>query len=144
MACRSLGKTIVVSIVNILFLQAEAYSAWTPDTFPNPNTDPASCGRQHVSKSWICDPDGIISRKNGDVVEGILKDIADANEPYAVAKDCGSGTRFSEGYQARHHTLLSFPSGRGVTGFLHSQLQALSHVILSEVCYALHSSQAGF
>lgn len=92
---------LVVSLLSVACTGASAYTSWTPETFPDPQTDPARCGRAHVSKSWVCDPDGILPRKSGDVIEGTLKEIAAANEPYAEAKDCGSGRRSTLGYQAR-------------------------------------------
>ncbi len=77
-----------------------ASSSWDPSTYPNPQVDPARCGRSRVAKSWACDPDKILTKKSADVIEGILKDIADANDPYVPAKNCGGGQRLNEGYQA--------------------------------------------
>lgn len=74
-------------------------NGWSPANFPNPQTDPARCGRPGVAKSWVCDPDRILSSRSRDVVEGILKDIAGARDPFAQASDCGSGRRLNEGYQ---------------------------------------------
>ncbi len=96
------GQAAVLAtlLVCLGILQANALETWTPNTFPNPQTDPARCGRRQVARSWICDPDGILTKKSADVIEGVLKDIASANEPYAHAKNCGGGHRLNEGYQA--------------------------------------------
>lgn len=97
---------------------ADASDSWSPSTFPNPQSDPASCGRSHVAKSWVCDPDKILTKKSADVVEGILKDIADAREPYAPAKDCGGGQRVNEGYQVSFRN-LSFVNSHSTCIDLH-------------------------
>ena len=73
-------------------------SQWSPATFPNPQIEPSRCGRGHTSRSWVCDPDGLLSRQSGDVTEGILKSIASGEHPYARAGSCGD-RRASQGYQ---------------------------------------------
>ena len=75
-----------------------ARSQWSPATFPNPQIEPSRCGRGHTSRSWVCDPDGLLSRQSGDVIEGILKSIASGEHPYARAGSCGD-RRASQGYQ---------------------------------------------
>lgn len=93
-------STFCVAVLLYLCLsKATASESWDPRTFPNPQTDPARCGRSHVAKSWVCDPDKILTKKSADVIEGILKDIADAHDPYVPAKNCGGGQRVNEGYQ---------------------------------------------
>ena len=77
-----------------------ARSQWIPSTFPNPQIEPSRCGRGHTSRSWVCDPDGLLSRQSGDVIEGILKSIASGEHPYARPGSCGD-RRASQGYQVR-------------------------------------------
>jgi len=103
------GMFLFLGLLLLSFSPADASNSWSPSTFPNPQADPASCGRSHVAKSWVCDPDKILTKKSADVVEGILKDIADAREPYAPAKNCGGGQRVNEGYQAsfRHSSSVN-------------------------------------
>jgi hypothetical protein len=43
--------------------QREALSEWTATDYPNPMKDPALCGR--YDKSFICDPNGILTLKEG-------------------------------------------------------------------------------
>ena len=76
----------------------EIKSQWTPASLPNPQTEPGRCGRSHVPQSWVCDPDGMLSKRSGDVIEGILKDVASGVAPYAQAGACGS-RRLNAGYQ---------------------------------------------
>lgn len=73
-------------------------SQWTPASLPNPQTEPGRCGRSHVPRSWVCDPDGMLSKRSGDVIEGVLKDIASGMPPYSQAAACG-GSRLNAGYQ---------------------------------------------
>ena len=86
-------------LVSLLTALQKPTDAWSPANFPNPQTDPARCGRPGVAKSWVCDPDHILSQRSRNVVEGILQNIAGARDPYAQASDCGSGRRLNEGYQ---------------------------------------------
>jgi hypothetical protein len=71
-----------------------AAAAWTPESFPNPEKDVASCGRRGV-RSWVCDPDGVISYQSANVVEGLIKKIVMGEAPFAMDR-CGAGL---EGYQ---------------------------------------------
>ena len=72
--CRSLALLALCSL-------ASAASPWTPQAYPNPTKDLQSCGR-HGKPSWICDPDHILSEYSADVVEGTIKDILQARDPY--------------------------------------------------------------
>lgn len=86
-------------LCGLVLLQATMSSSqWSPGSYPNPQTQPARCGRSHVQRSWVCDPDGLLSKRSGDVIEGILKSIAAAEHPYVQARECG-GRRLNAGYQ---------------------------------------------
>lgn len=86
-------------LCGLVLLQASVSSSqWSPGSYPNPQTQPSRCGRSHVQRSWVCDPDGLLSKHSGDVIEGILKSIAAAEHPYAQARECG-GRRQNAGYQ---------------------------------------------
>ena len=88
-------------LCGLALLQATVSSSqWSPGSYPNPQTQPARCGRSHVQRSWVCDPDGLLSKRSGDVIEGILKSIAAAEHPYAQARECG-GRRLDAGYQVK-------------------------------------------
>lgn len=86
-------------LCGLVLIQATVSSSqWSPISYPNPQTQPSRCGRSHVQRSWVCDPDGLLSKHSGDVIEGILKSIAAAEHPYAHARECG-GRRLNAGYQ---------------------------------------------
>ena len=90
---------------NLVLLQASLIKGqWTPASLPNPQTEPGRCGRSHVPRSWVCDPDGMLSKRSGDVIEGVLKGIASGEAPYSQAGACG-GRRLNAGYQVwlLHH-----------------------------------------
>ena len=92
----------LVLLCSFVLLQVSVIrSQWTPASIPNPQTDPAQCGRSHVPRSWVCNPDGLLSKRSGDVIEGILKDIASGQPPYSQAGACG-GARLNAGYQVWH------------------------------------------
>lgn len=63
-------------------------TSWTSSTFPNPTRDVDRCNRQGV-KSWVCDPDGVISYNTANVVEAVLQDIQAGKSPYKLAP-CGA------------------------------------------------------
>lgn len=69
---------------------------WTPDAFPNPMVDTKACGRAGFA-SRICDPDAVLTTQDSaDVVEGIIRDIESAEEPYRKSPCDEAG---SQGYQ---------------------------------------------
>lgn len=66
---------------------------WRPQDFPNPTIDFKACGRE--GSSSVCDPDGLLSPKARDRIEGVLLDVAAGTDPYAL-RDCGAQL---EGFQ---------------------------------------------
>eukprot|EP00191_Tetraselmis_sp_GSL018_P010159 CAMPEP_0177596786 /NCGR_PEP_ID=MMETSP0419_2-20121207/11325_1 /TAXON_ID=582737 /ORGANISM="Tetraselmis sp., Strain GSL018" /LENGTH=540 /DNA_ID=CAMNT_0019088835 /DNA_START=174 /DNA_END=1792 /DNA_ORIENTATION=- len=66
---------------------ADTGAAWSPGEFPNPTVAHESCGRG--VKSWICDPDRLLSKEEQDLVEGIIKKIAEGAQPFKKLP-CGS------------------------------------------------------
>ena len=81
----------VLAVLSVILLGAwpamgEA-DGWLPEKMPNPWTEPAACSR--TVPSWLCDPDGVIPREDQDLIEGVLKQIAAGQEPYAKLP-CGS------------------------------------------------------
>eukprot|EP00899_Mesostigma_viride_P024644 jgi/Mesvir1/5364/Mv15447-RA.1 len=60
---------------------------WQIGHFPDPNRDVDRCGR-HGQKSWICDPDGLLSIDAANVVESIIQDVAYGAYPF-TRKACG-------------------------------------------------------
>lgn len=61
---------------------SSATPSWRPDTYPNPTVDLNKCGRRGV-QSWICDPDGVLTYRSANVVEGTFKEIAAAEDPFS-------------------------------------------------------------
>lgn len=82
-------------LVLLPLLASCAAETWTPSTFPNPSKDVERCGRRGVA-SWVCDPDGIMPYQSANVVEGVIKKIAEGADPY-IQDACGAEF---EGYQA--------------------------------------------
>lgn len=68
---------------------------WSPDVFPNPKRDTYLCGRGG-RKSSMCDPDGVLSEKAANRLEGIIRDIEDGHSPYREASCASLGM---QGYQ---------------------------------------------
>lgn len=95
MALRLAPVLFFVALLGVAVLDAQHSTAskgagdWTPKRYPDPTQDPEACGRPGVEHSWVCDPDGILSVEQRNVVEGILKAIAAGEQPYAKAA-CGS------------------------------------------------------
>eukprot|EP00906_Rhabdomonas_costata_P025499 RCo036455 len=66
---------------------------WRAEAIPDPTKDPVGCGRPAGSKSWICDPDHLLSPAGADAVELALQDIhtnvtrkcGDTHQGYEVA-----------------------------------------------------------
>lgn len=70
-------------------------TTWSPSTYPNPTRDIDKCNRRGV-KSWVCDPDGVISYTTANVIESLVQDISTGTSPYALAP-CGALGK--QGYQ---------------------------------------------
>lgn len=70
-------------------------TTWSPSTFPNPTRDVDKCNRRGV-KSWVCDPDGVISYTTANIIEAIVQDISTGTSPYILAP-CGA--LGNQGYQ---------------------------------------------
>ncbi|CAD7696649.1 unnamed protein product [Ostreobium quekettii] len=67
---------------------AAAEGGWAPESFPDPQKDFRACGRD--VGSWVCDPDGVLGRKGGNLLEGRIRAIA-AGEGAAGESPCGAG-----------------------------------------------------
>jgi hypothetical protein len=55
-------------------------SAWTPQIFPDPQKDPAACGRDVTG--WVCSPDKLVKPESLSVIEGTIRAIHSGIEPY--------------------------------------------------------------
>ena len=85
-----MSNTLLVYLLVIVSvcLRLSLGVSWTQLNFPNPNISPRACGRL-VDKSWVCDPDEILSTESKNVIEGVIKKIEQGDEPYARAP-CGT------------------------------------------------------
>eukprot|EP00951_Prasinocladus_malaysianus_P045543 scaffold607966_cov55-Prasinocladus_malaysianus.AAC.1 len=92
MARQKRPELLVVSIVIAVthHIVSTEGREWTPKTLPNPWTNHEACNRPHPS--WVCDPDGLMSEQDQNLVEGITKAIAQGDEPYALLP-CGETKR---------------------------------------------------
>ncbi len=64
--------TTILSL--LILIQSKSYS---PSEIPNPSLtsqDASACGREDVSSSSICDPDHLLTKEHGDVLEGFIND----------------------------------------------------------------------
>lgn len=91
-------------VLAVICAFASAAAPWTPSAYPNPMQDVQSCGRNGKA-SWICDPDHILSEYSADVVEGTIKDILQARDPYHRSP-CSGLPPDSPGYQVAFATTL--------------------------------------
>jgi hypothetical protein len=83
------------ALVLLSLLVIAAAKPWRPSEYPNPQVDLKKCGRRGV-KSFICDPDGVLSYADANAVEGLISKIAYGEPPFLKAP-CGElGLR---GYQ---------------------------------------------
>eukprot|EP00906_Rhabdomonas_costata_P025500 RCo036456 len=48
---------------------------WRAEAIPDPTKDPVGCGRPAGSKSWICDPDRLLSPAGAHAIEQALQEI---------------------------------------------------------------------
>ena len=105
MHCRSrCTAALVTSLLAVACVYSVSAKQWSPQSFPNPLTDVNLCGRGG-KKSWICDPDRILSESSQNVVEGTVRDIAVAKSPYGPS-DCPDLPEGGAGYQVRAVTSL--------------------------------------
>eukprot|EP00884_Botryococcus_braunii_P012507 jgi/Botrbrau1/21257/Bobra.39_2s0049.2 len=82
----------------LVFSSGTLSGVWTPDSFPNPTVDTEKCGRKGV-RSWICDPDGVLSYNSANIVEGTLREIAAAAEPFSSSGCSSISPDAVKGYQ---------------------------------------------
>jgi hypothetical protein len=103
---------VALACLSALACGASGRNGWTVDTLPNPVSEPARCGRSDVDRSFVCDPDGLLSRAGATALEAQLAAIHRAAPPTSGGKSgadgsypratCGTaGTPTGRGYEAR-------------------------------------------
>lgn len=55
-----------------------------PESVPNPMKDPIACGREGVTRSQICDPDGLLLKEEKDRIEGHINGLKKAEMGVAI------------------------------------------------------------
>ncbi|KAI8480997.1 hypothetical protein Bbelb_390590 [Branchiostoma belcheri] len=76
-----LSRTICILLMLMVCLSVSRAqikgAGWTPEAYPNPQTQPALCGRANTfrNSSWICDPDGILTRWQADELDEYLESV---------------------------------------------------------------------
>ncbi|CEM26289.1 unnamed protein product [Vitrella brassicaformis CCMP3155] len=73
-------------VVSLLCACAADGKAWRYEEYPDPITQPFACGQK--TSGWICDPDGILSRKAAEQVSDTLRRITSETSVL-----CGPGKR---------------------------------------------------
>ncbi|CAN8063538.1 unnamed protein product [Agarophyton chilense] len=63
--------------------------AYEPSKLPNPQKDPATCGR--TNPSAVCDPDGYLSPSSADTVDGIINFIQEGSHGFSKNLQCNTG-----------------------------------------------------
>lgn len=94
-----LFKVLLFLALRERFVSSSVSAIWTPSNFPNPTVDVGQCGRKGV-RSWICDPDGVLSYNSANVVEGTLREIAAASDPFSSSGCSRLSPDAVKGYQA--------------------------------------------
>jgi hypothetical protein len=84
------------------------------DNYPNPMTDVDKCNPQRGVPSWICDPDQVLSKEGGDVVEGVIKLIA-AGEPTCAHSLCLALHSAAASFRKTREPLSSCPLSCSLT-----------------------------
>lgn len=70
---------LVILFASHIFSAAPVPSQWTKEDYPNPQIDYKECGRE--SASWVCDPNGIISKNASDKINSIFYHIEERLSP---------------------------------------------------------------
>lgn len=84
-------------LCGIFALAQCAMIEWTAKDYPNPQEDPAACGRYADKPSFVCDPNGIISTKSADFLDHILLNLQNDTKCPCSAYSCET-RQHSKGY----------------------------------------------
>lgn len=127
------GLAVVLCL--LAFASLALAKPWTPQNFPNPETDVTSCGR-NGKPSWICDPDRILSEYSQDIVEGSIHEIAAAKSPYRPA-NCPDLPPDAAGYQVKTVAHFCLFCGKAFTCMMLHIFGTLSWMCALQVAVAL-------
>ena len=61
-----MSQLFLLATLLLVGVAQSQYIEWTVEDYPNPMVEPAKCGRPaSLNMSKVCDPNGIISQKDG-------------------------------------------------------------------------------
>lgn len=88
---------IVTSLIAVAYCQT---LEWGVGQLPDPQKNPGKCGRYENKKSFVCDPNGILTRKEADTLDWILEAVYNNDtkcscSAYYCEKNKGRGTFIS-------------------------------------------------
>lgn len=87
-----LGSLLFSFLIGTALVSARS---WKPSDLPSPQKDPDNICRRQGKPSAICDPDGVLSPRTADELDGLANFIAEGSHGFALA-DCAGTLR---GYQ---------------------------------------------
>ena len=95
--------------------RASPGGGWEVSNVPNPVHAAAACGRAHAERSWVCDPDKLLSRPAGDAIEATLAAIHRAAPAGSAPASAGNvdGTRASASHVVYPRTTCHAAKTRG-------------------------------
>lgn len=64
-ATTTLLFSLLVCTIQLSNSVEEKPSYWYPHDYPNPRKEQARCGREQTKPSWLCDPDKLLTDKEG-------------------------------------------------------------------------------
>mmetsp|Transcript_2205 Transcript_2205/g.6557 ORF Transcript_2205/g.6557 Transcript_2205/m.6557 type:complete len:438 (-) Transcript_2205:179-1492(-) len=76
-------------LVLVALTATVAAKTWSPEVYPNPNTNAAQCHRSGRGMSAVCDPDDVVSDEERDTLEGIINRIYEGEKPFKKTH-CGN------------------------------------------------------
>ena len=68
----------------VLALALSGVGVQAKHPFPNPLEDPAGCGREGVSSSHVCDPEGLLSPEGSDRVDLMARALSSGGGPVVL------------------------------------------------------------
>ncbi|XP_045197765.1 uncharacterized protein LOC123552288 [Mercenaria mercenaria] len=90
-------KSLVLLLCSVIGLSHCVLIEWTAKDYPNPQDDPEACGRYPDKPSYVCDPNGLISRKAADFLDHILLNLQNDTKCPCSTYSC-EGRQHSKGY----------------------------------------------
>ncbi|KAL4233423.1 hypothetical protein ACF0H5_008104 [Mactra antiquata] len=87
----------VILVCCLFGISHGAMIEWTSQDYPNPQEMPELCGRYTDTPSYVCDPNGLISKKSADFLDHILLSFQNDTKCPCSAYSC-ERRQHSKGY----------------------------------------------